>query len=80
MLGALATEDHCFMTQSLLDYVLAELQQRKGTWRAICRKTGLDYSWLTKFAEGKIDDPGVRKIQLLADYFRRNPRKRTRAA
>jgi hypothetical protein len=30
----------------------------------------LDYSWLTKFAQGKIPNPGYAKISVLADHFK----------
>lgn len=59
------------MAEKLLDYVLKQLQANKGSWPTIARITELDYSWLTKLAQGKIDDPSVRKIQRLADFFRK---------
>jgi hypothetical protein len=64
----------------LLDYVLAELEARKGTWPRIARQMSPDsadsyYSWMSKLTQdGAINDPGVKKIQALADYFRANPR------
>lgn len=63
----------------LLDYVLRELQARKGGWPDIAKAIepnswGSYYSWLSKLAQGAIPDPGVRKIQRLADYMRANPR------
>ena len=54
---------------TLLSLVLAGLQERKGDWPSIVEQTGLEYSWLTKLAQGKISDPGVKKIQKLADYM-----------
>lgn len=57
------------MTHDLLTPTLAELAARRGQWPAICRATGLDYDWLTKLAQGRITDPGVRKIQRLATHF-----------
>jgi len=59
------------MSEKLLDYVLKQLQTSKGSWPSVAKNTDLDYSWLTKLAQGKIDDPSVRKIQRLADYFRK---------
>lgn len=53
----------------LLARTLALLEQRKGEWAAICRETGLDYSWLSKLAQGRIRDPGVRRIQRLHDHL-----------
>jgi len=54
---------------TLYQHVQSELQARKGTWQRICTDTGLDYSWLSKLALGKIGDPGIHKMQRLADYF-----------
>lgn len=60
------------MDQPILPYVLDELKGRKGQWPAIAKNTELEYSWLTKLAQGRIPDPSVNKIQRLADYFRAN--------
>lgn len=57
--------------QPILDYVLQELEKRKGTWPSICASVpDIDYSWLSKLARGQIPDPSVRRIQRLADHFR----------
>jgi hypothetical protein len=57
------------MSSDLLSKTLQALSDRKGQWPAICRATGLDYDWLTKLAQGRITDPGVRKIQRLHDHL-----------
>lgn len=59
----------------MLEFVLSELQARKGTWIALAKELEPDswasyYSWLTKLAQDRIPDPGVNKIQRLADHFR----------
>lgn len=54
----------------MLTYVIEELRARKGQWPAICKATDIDYSWLSKLSRGDIPEPGVRKVQRLADYFR----------
>ncbi len=58
------------MEPSELDFVLRQLQFRKGDWPQIGKDTGMPYSWLSKLARGLIDDPGVKKIEKLARYFR----------
>ncbi len=58
------------MDTSELDFVLRQLQERKGNWPQIEKDTGMPYSWLSKLARGLIDDPGVKKIEKLARYFR----------
>ena len=61
--------------ETLLAYVLNELESRRGTWPAIAKTIEPDswesyYSWLTKLAQKRIPDPSVNKIQVLADHFR----------
>lgn len=58
------------MDNTTLESTLELLAQRKGEWRKISNKTGLDYSWLTKFAQGKIKNPGFQKIQTLSAYLK----------
>lgn len=62
------------MTSPLLDSVLTELRARRGDWPALCRETGLSYWWLIKFGQGRINEPGILKVQRLSDYFAANPR------
>lgn len=59
----------------MLEYVLAQLEARRGTWPAIAKALAEGswesyYSWLTKLAQGQIPDPSVNKIQALHDHFR----------
>lgn len=68
------------METPILEFVLVELDVRKGTWPAISKAMEPDawqsyYSWLTKLAQGRIPDPGVNKIQALADYLRASKRR-----
>lgn len=39
------------------------------TLSQIALDTGLQVSWLSAFASGKISDPGIRKVQKLNDYL-----------
>ena len=48
-----------------LEEVVSLLNQHKGKWARVCRETGLDYSWITKLAQGRIRDPGYKKIVVL---------------
>lgn len=59
----------------ILEYVLSELDARKGNWPSIAKEMEPGawesyYSWLTKLAQGRIPDPSVNKIQRLADHLR----------
>ena len=51
--------------------IQAELQARKGDWPKISADTGVSYWWLTKFAQGRIGNPGVRHLESLRVYFER---------
>lgn len=54
-----------------IDYVLIELRRPETVLAAVCRETGLKYSWLWQFKDGRIPNPGARKIQKLYDHFRK---------
>lgn len=51
--------------------LIARLQQTKGNWRVICAETGLGYSWLTKFAQRQIPNPGIKRLEILRQHFER---------
>lgn len=42
------------------------LHSRRGEWPAISDATGLSYWWLTKLAQGRIAEPGIRKVERLS--------------
>lgn len=48
-----------------------ELSQEK-----LAREVGVTYSWLSKFAQGQLDNPRARTLAKLDDYFRRAERRR----
>lgn len=54
--------------------IRGELQARKGDWPKICADTGISYWWMTKFAQGRIENPGVRHLESLRVYFDDRPR------
>ena len=60
----------------MLDYVLKELAARKGTYPQISKEMQPEnwrgyYSWLTKLVRGEFPDPGIHRIEALAERFRR---------
>lgn len=64
--------------QPILEFVLSELENRKGQWRQIARALAPEevesyYSWLCKVAQGRIADPSVNKVQRLFDWLKANP-------
>lgn len=61
------------MSTSLDIDVRAALQARKGDWQAIATGSGVSYSWLSKFVNGHIDNPGFGTLMKLHDYLTANP-------
>jgi hypothetical protein len=59
---------------SLITTIRSELVARKGEWPTVCRQTNLSYWWVTKFAQGRIENPGVRKLETLQAHFDAHPR------
>lgn len=45
------------------------LGARKGEWQAIASKTGISYSWLSKFFNGHIENPGYQTLKGLHEYL-----------
>ena len=54
---------------SLTSQALRRLQAAKGSWRSIASATNVSYSWLCKFAEGRILNPSVQRIERILWYF-----------
>ena len=59
--------------QSLLSYVITNLKNTTGSWPTIAEKTGVPYHTITKIAYKKTKDPGVAKVEKLANYFKSLP-------
>lgn len=57
------------MNYSMYDFVMAQLQERKGSWPAVSRGSGVSIKTLSKIARREIKDPGVSHIQALHDFF-----------
>lgn len=47
----------------------SKLDGCRGDWRSVCLATGLSYWWLVKFAQGRIKEPGLSKVEALQRYF-----------
>lgn len=58
------------MTESIYEYVLAELEQAKGRWPAVAEDTGISRRTIEKIARKEVKNPGVSHIETLAGYFR----------
>ena len=62
------------METTMYDFVMYQLQERKGSWPAVSRGSGVSIKTLGKIARREIKDPGVSHVQALYDYFKGNRR------
>ena len=53
------------MEQNLDQLVLAQLQAGRGDWRDVAARAQVSYSWLSKFANGHIKNPGYATLKRL---------------
>jgi len=67
--------------EPLLDFCRRELPLRlkHENVRQIAEGAGVDKWWLSKLIHGRIEDPGVTKIERLATYLRKPREERTAA-
>jgi hypothetical protein len=45
------------------------LEQRRGDWPAIAEGSNVSYSWLSKFANGHIQNPGLVTLRELHQFL-----------
>lgn len=45
------------------------LNARRGDWQTVAKQTEVSYSWLSKFMNGHIDNPGYLTLVKLRDYL-----------
>lgn len=58
------------MSQHLDTQVKALLIRRRGEWAEIAAGSQVSYSWLSKFANGHIPNPGFATLRKLYDYLK----------
>jgi transcriptional regulator with XRE-family HTH domain len=61
------------MSTSLDAVVRSALEARKGEWQAIADGSGVSYSWLSKFVNGHIDNPGFGTLTKLESFLSPKP-------
>lgn len=49
------------------------LDARKGQWLAIANGSGVSYSWLSKFFNGHIPNPGFATLKKLREHMADRP-------
>lgn len=55
---------------SIFQYVLMKLEAWKGRWREVSEGSGVSLRTLEKIARGETEDPGVKTVEKLANFFR----------
>ncbi|WP_156374694.1 helix-turn-helix transcriptional regulator [Pseudorhodoferax sp. Leaf274] len=54
--------------------VREQLEAQKGSWQAIADDAGVSYSWISKFVNNRIPNPGFKTLtQLQAHLSKRRP-------
>jgi hypothetical protein len=59
------------MSESIHEYVVEQLQQSKGQWPVVARKSRVPKRTLEKIATRETADPRVKTVEKLAAYFRK---------
>lgn len=59
-------------TYDLEASLIVRLIERKGDWQRIAKGSGVSYSWLSKFANRRIPNPGYRTLKQLDAYLNFN--------
>lgn len=54
--------------------VRTELNRRRGEWPTIATESGVSYSWLSKFVNEHIDNPGYETLKRLHAYLQSTKR------
>ncbi len=68
------------MKTPIYEFVLAHLEQVKGTWPDLAAATGISRRTIEKIARREISNPGIAHIQTLADHFGYGCNKKRKAA
>jgi len=55
--------------------VLDLLNARRGEWQAVAAASGVSYSWLSKFSNGHIENPGIGTLRKLHVSLAKRPAK-----
>jgi len=61
------------MSTNLDQIVLDLLKARKGDWQGVATASGVSYSWLSKFVNGHIPNPGFATLMKLHDALTSAP-------
>lgn len=66
--------------QTKLDIAIRkQLAVRKGDWNEIAQRAGVSHSWMSKFVNGHIKNPGIRTLEKLGSALKPNRARKSRA-
>lgn len=57
------------MSTKLDEEVRSELNKRRGDWLVIAESADVSHSWISKFVNGHIPNPGFGTLSKLRDYL-----------
>ena len=61
------------MSTTLDRDVRKALIHRKGDWQAVADGSGVSHSWISKFMNGHIPNPGFNTLKLLFEHLKVKP-------
>ena len=59
------------METSLYQFVLLKLESAKGHWPSVAAGSGVSKRTIEKIARQETQNPGIRNVEALAEYFKR---------
>ena len=57
------------MSTTLDTEIRDALEARRGDWPAIAKQSNVSYSWISKFVNGHIENPGYETLKQLHAYL-----------
>ncbi len=63
------------MKTNLDSQLRAQLEKRRGDWPSIAQHSNVSYSWLSKFVNGHIQNPGYTTLKGLHEYLSKQGKK-----
>ena len=60
------------METSLYNFVLTKLESAKGHWQSVADGSGVPRRTLEKIARRETQNPGIKHVEALAEYFRKS--------
>lgn len=59
------------MAMDMLETAHKYIESKRGSWKAFEAETGIPYSWIQKFHQRQIKDPGYSRVKQLYELAQR---------